>query len=226
MIDFNGLTHGLAVTNQFPGISFSLLGSPPTAGPIAYALTDGTVANTGNPVSIFGATGLAISPGVVTTTINPPFFDIQISFSAPIDFFSIMALDAEEQFTLSGFLGGALVQSVGPTSNSFVGNRGASPFRGPVYNPTLGAIGGSRLFDRVVIGLVAGDGPELYDNMVFNAVTVPEPSTLAVFAIGLVGFSFATRRANLIKSSWKDLARRLGNAPKHPGKVAVPVYPL
>ena len=119
---------------------------------------------------------------------------MQISFSGPIDFFSILALDAEEQFTVSGFLAGVLVQSIQPTSSNFVGSRGVSPFRGPVYQPSLGAIGGPLFFDTIIIGLVGGDGPELYDNIIFNTVSVPEPSTLALFAIGLAGLGFMMRR--------------------------------
>lgn len=192
-IDFNNLAHGDVITDQFSGVQFSLLGSAPTAGPVAYALKDGTIANTGSPLNIFGASGLAMTSGSVTTTIFPPFFDIQVAFAEPIDFFSIMVLDAEEAFSVKGFLGSSLVQEVVRSSATFIANRSDSPFRGPVFQVTLGAIGSSAHFDRIVIDLDESDGPELYDNLMFNTVRVTEPSSLALFAIGLAGISFVMR---------------------------------
>lgn len=194
-IDFDNLTFADVITNQFSGVEFSLLGSPPTAGPIAYALKDGSVANTGDPVDIFGASGLAMSSATLTSiTIDPPYFDIQVSFADSIDFFSIMVLDAEESFSIMGFLGDILVQEVLSSSISPIGTWVGPTFAGPVYSVSLGAIGGDTLFGRIVIDLNnSGDnsgGPEVYDNLTYNTVTIPEPSTLALFAMGLAGLGF------------------------------------
>ena len=49
---------------------------------------------------------------------------------------------------------------------------------------------------RVVLDLDESDGPEVYDNLVFNTVRVPEPSTLALMVLGLaaIGFTRSRRR--------------------------------
>lgn len=193
VLDFNSLTHNEVVTNQFSGVTFSLGGTPTLAGPTAYALKDGDPANTGNDVDIFGANGLAITSSTVTDTINAPFFDIEVSFSNSIDFFSIMVLDANEAFVINAFLGTTLVQSVGPTAGNLVGTF-CCPFNGPVHMPVLGGIGGSVLFDKIVIDLDETGGPEVYDNLTYHS-PVPLPAALPLFLAALAGLGlFGWRR--------------------------------
>ena len=177
-VDFNALSPGDIVTDQFPGVSISLLGSPPIPGPRVYALKD----NSGNPVEIFGASGNAITPGDNVGGINAPFYDMQLSFGHSIDYFSIMVLDAEEAVSAIGYLGGSQVQSV--AQGQSLGFHSGSVFNGPVYLIELGAVGGSRRFDRVVIDLTESDGPELYDNVRFSTAAVPEPSVAILIALG------------------------------------------
>ncbi|MES9957095.1 MAG: PEP-CTERM sorting domain-containing protein [Sedimenticola sp.] len=195
VIDFDDVAVGTEITTQYSGVSFSLLGSPPITGPRTYALDDAD----GTNVNIFGATGNAITPGdVIGGFPGNPLYDFEISFDAPIDYFSLMAIDAEETVAAYGYLGDTLVQSI--SQGVLVGNYGGSPvggyFRGSVYNLELGGIGGSYLFDRVVIDLVQGDhpaaGPELYDNLVYNSV--PEPGTLALLFLGIASFYFVRVR--------------------------------
>jgi hypothetical protein len=186
-VDFDSLPIGTIVTSQFVGVTFSLLGGAPIAGPRTYALQD----TSGNPQFIFGASGNAITPGDNVGGINPPFYDFQINFAAPVDYFSLLALDAEESVSASAFLGNNFVDSV--NQGVFLGLHSASVFNGPVYKFELGAIGGFAHFDRVVIDLSANDGPEVYDNLVFNVVTpIPEPNDTMLFVSGLallLGFS-------------------------------------
>ena len=66
----------------------------------------------------------------------------------------------------------------------FLGFHNGSVFNGSVYLIELGAVGGSRRFDRVVIDLTESDGPELYDNVRFSVAAVPEPSVAVLIALG------------------------------------------
>jgi len=189
-IDFDDLSPGTPVTTQYAsqGITFSLIGTP-TPGPTTFALVDG-----GTPLNIFGASGNAISPG---DDPFDPLFDIELSFSSSIDFLSILALDAEELFTVWGYWDNQLVTSA---INSFVGNRNSSPIRGPVRRADLGVIGGSQLFNRVIIDVTGGSfggtsgGPELFDNLSFNTVGIPEPVPIALIGLGLAVLAFMQRR--------------------------------
>ena len=183
-VDFSGFNAGDIVTDQIPGVSISLLTSPLIAGPRIYILQD----TSNNPQDVLGATGNAITPGDNVGSINPPFFDIQFSFSTAVDYFSIQILDAEESLTGLAFLGGNLVESI--QQGTFLGVYSAPVFNGPVYRMTLGSIGGSVHFDRVVIDLTENDGPELYDNVTFNTAAVPEPSAFSslILAAGVALF--------------------------------------
>lgn len=185
---FDEFAAGTIITNQYSGVSISLLDSAPIAGPITYALQD----TNGVPQFIFGASGNAITPGDNVGQINPPFYDMQFAFSQPIDYFSLMALDAEESVSATAYLGNTFVQSI--DQGNFIGFHSASVFNGPVYSLDLGSVGGSLLFDRVVITLDQGGGPEVYDNLVFDSVNaVPEPEVYAMLAAGLGLLGFVTR---------------------------------
>ena len=128
-------------------------------------------------------------------SINAPFFDIQFSFPRLVDFFSIQILDAEEAVTGQAFLGGTLVQSV--QQGMLLGLHSGSVFNGPVYRMNLGSVGGSLLFDRVTIDLTDNDGPELYDNVAFNILAVPEPAT------GLFLVLAAALASSSVRAQWR-----------------------
>jgi len=184
-VDFDSFAAGTIITNQFPGVSISLLGSAPIAGPRTYALED----TGGNPQYIFGASGNAITPSDNVGAMNPPFYNLQFAFSQPIDYFSLMAIDAEESVSASAYLGGTFVNSI--SQGNFIGFNVATVFNGPVYSLELGTVGGPLLFDRVVIS-VQSDGPELYDNLVFNPI--PEPEIYAMMGLGLGVLGWVGRR--------------------------------
>ena len=187
-IDFSGPSPGDIVTNQFPGVHISLLGSPPIAGPRIYLLQD----TSGNPVDVLGASGNAITPGNNVGAINPPFFDMQFRFQGTIDYFSLLVLDAEESVSATGYLGNNAVQSV--VQGTFMGFHSGPVFNGPVYLLELGAIGGSAFFNRVVVDLTEADGPELFDNLQFSSRRLPEPATVALFGVALASVVFSRRR--------------------------------
>jgi len=163
-ITFDSFAPGTIITNQYlPNVSISLLNSPPTLpGPKTYELSDPT----GVPQFIFGASGNAITPAEIGNFA--PFYDIQFVFSRPLDYFSIMALDAEESFSASAYLGNNLIATV--NQGNFIGFHSASVFNGPVYSVEFGAINGNLVFDRVVINMNTEGGPELFDNVRYNMV--------------------------------------------------------
>jgi hypothetical protein len=141
---------------------------------------------------VLGASGNAITPGNNVGAINPPFFDMQFRFMGAIDYFSLLVLDAEESVSATGYLGNTAVQSV--VQGTFVGFHSGPVFNGPVYSLERGAIGASTaVFNRVVVGLTAGDGPELYDNLKFSSRAVPEPAALALLSVALASLVFARR---------------------------------
>lgn len=187
-IDFNDLATGTDVSNQYAsqGVTFSLIGSS-LPGPNTFALVDGST-----PLNIFGATGNAINPG---DDHRDPFWDIQIDFAMSIEYFSILALDAEESFTVRIYDD---LNPIGTATNSLVGNRSSAPFRGPVYMAEFGFVGSGVLFNRVVIDVVEGSsggtsgGPELFDNVQYSAV--PEPSSLALWCVALGGIGYLQKR--------------------------------
>ncbi len=169
-IDFNDLEPGVMVTDQYEGVRISLLGAAPGDGPVTRTIPSGTYA---------GADGIALRPSTEPgTTGDGPWSDLHFIFDEPTEFFSLLALDAEEPVSATAWLGDEKVATMG--------YRGGSNFQ--VWDLTFGAVGGDMAFDRVIVDLVNdGDswhpGPEIFDNLRFTrTASVPTPGAVTLLA--------------------------------------------
>jgi RHS repeat-associated protein len=153
-INFDSLVPNTILTDQFKnlGVTFSLLNSPSLAGPVPISLDA-----LSSPYIYPPASGIAISPGSGLFASN--FYDVEMSFASPIDYFSILSLDSDEPISALGYYKGNLVQKV-----SFSSGSGQQ-----VYKLELGSVKGTQLFDKIILD-VDDSGPEIFDNLTFNAV--------------------------------------------------------
>ncbi|MCB9838895.1 MAG: hypothetical protein H6813_06110 [Phycisphaeraceae bacterium] len=170
-IDFDSFDAGVSITDQIAGVHVGLINAPEGEGPRTMALPN---------YDYSPASGIALRPSyTVNTTPNTlgagPWRDLSFTFDEPTDYFSILALDADEPVNARAYLGGDLVDSI-----SF---RAGSNFQ--VYKLELGGIGGEVVFDHVVVDLVTTGqgtepGPEIFDNLQFTRSSVPTPGALTL----------------------------------------------
>jgi hypothetical protein len=161
-IDFNELTETDVLTDQYldKGVTFKLLDTPDgyIQGPAIIPIDSS---------SYPGASGMGLWPHDRNFE-NDFHFDIEILFSKPINYFSILSLDSDEPVTVRGFLNNSEIASKYYSSGSNL----------QVWNVELGNIDGEQLFDRIVIDVVRGEltccagGPEFFDNLKFNTVDI------------------------------------------------------
>ncbi len=173
-INFNDLTAGDVVTNQYAsqGVSFSTSNS--FGGPIAAAISSATYP---------GASGIALRPeNALPFNSTHLFSDIEISFAEAINYFSILSLDSDEPLTVRGFYQGNEVASLTIGAGSDL----------QVREFILDGMSGSYKLDKVRLDLVEGQlgnasgGPEFFDNLKYH--TVPEPGAVGgLLALGLMG---------------------------------------
>jgi len=168
-IDFNELTPGVTVKDQYAGVQIRLLGAGLDAGPVTRAISDS---------DYLGANGIAIRPSPeLEVNGDGPWYDLHFIFDDPTEFFSILALDAEEPVSATAYLGKEKV--------AVMGYRGGSNYQ--VWDLTFGEVGGDMLFDRVIVDLVNGGdgwspGPEIFDNLRFTRNAVPTPGAVTLLA--------------------------------------------
>lgn len=166
--NFNDIEAGATVTDQFAGVTIGLVGAPEGEGPRAMIISDTSYGLAG---------GIALRPSTHPTGLSiGPWFDLEFTFDQPTDFFTILALDAEEPVSATAYMGNEIVD--------LIGFRGGSNYQ--VWELDLGAIGGP-VFDRVVIDIVTtGDtwrpGPEIFDNLKFNSIAAPTPGAVTLLA--------------------------------------------
>lgn len=178
-INFNDLAPGVNVTSQYSGLgaTFSLVPSPTEPGSPLPSPNGPTVWSLG-PVDQFAVNGNSIIVGPTTTG---PFYDVQVDFDEPLDYFSIVALDAETlPLRVIAYSQGTRL-SLNVTS-TYLGDIGPLPYvSGPVYLLEIGQVGGPARFDRVVFG-----GTEQFDNLAFSLSFTPE-SALAELLNNVTG---------------------------------------
>lgn len=160
-IDFEDISEGDIVTNQYAsqGVNFALLNTPD-------GYIDGPkVRDVGTTHYPPNGTGFAIYAGDGAE----PFYDIKLSFSDPINYFSIYALDADEPMSVHGYFKGSRVASVSYPAGSDK----------QVLHVELGNLDGSQFFDKIVLDVTHGPGlsgyaggPEYFDNLSFNKYVV------------------------------------------------------
>lgn len=110
--------------------------------------------------------------------------DFVFDFTTPITYFSLHAFDGAQAVRAKGYRGGLLIGEFAAP---------AEPGR-LALEMTLGSIGGSTTYDRVVIDLSHGfgpgdpaEGPRYYDVLTFNPVPAPGAASLiagGMFAVG------------------------------------------
>jgi len=172
-VDFDSFDAGIAISDQIAGVTIGFVDGPEGEGPRTMALPD---------LDYGAASGIALrpSPSVVETpgTLGVgPWYDLVFEFDEPTDYFSILAVDAEEPVSARAYLGADLVDSIG--------FRNGTNFQ--VWSLELGELGGAVVFDRVVVDIVTtGDawlpGPEVFDNLTFTRGTVPTPGAVTLLA--------------------------------------------
>lgn len=172
-VNFDSFGAGVAITDQIDGVTVGLLGAPAGSGPKTLQLPN---------YDYSPASGIAIRPSTSAVTVAGtlgagPWYDIVFEFDEPTDYFSLLALDANEPVTARAYLGEDLVDAIG--------FRGGTNFQ--VWNLELGELGGPIVFDRVVIDIVETGptwqpGPEIFDNLRFSRSSVQTPGAVTLLA--------------------------------------------
>lgn len=138
-------------------------------------LNNGTLVNTADSAITLSLKNNVIAP--CGYNCAGAFYDMSFTFDPPIDYFYILALDAEESFAYEAYFEGSLINplcSVTTIGSSSINTPGGSS-GGAVKEVICGEIGGSAVFDEFrLTGL--GGGPELWDFLKYNQVEVDAPN--------------------------------------------------
>lgn len=173
---------------------------------ITFALSDANSINDGLLAYPLSAPGYPGASGIILRPVSAPptgvFSDFSIDFENAIDYFSFLALDADEAITARAYYQGQLIDSMSgiPSALTPATDR-------QVRELTFGTVGGGQFYDRIEIDVVEGTpgeldgGPENFDTLVYNlapvATEVPEPgSLLGLLGLASIGVKSLRRRVD------------------------------
>ncbi len=177
-IDFTALTSGTAVTNQFSGVVFSLMGGPDSSGAptTGYAWYDGSTSS------------LANSDNTSTTPGGGSGYDtaniLDIAFSSAVK-------DVSFTFNNYGSGNGSNYQAFGP-GNSLISFGDLSSVNGF----SLVTVGGSGIRDLQLSNGTGGNSDWIFGVGQLTYSAVPEASTWAMMLAGFAGLGFVGYRRN------------------------------
>lgn len=161
-ISFDEFSEGQAIYDEYPGVRFTARDADgnPRSLFINYS-------NNGNYVA---ASGGLLRPG--EALFDDLSYDFNIHFDAPIDYFYLRVLDAEEPLVVRAYRHNVMVQELRPAGG---GNEG--------YDLYFGQVGGEQLFDRIELDVSPG-GPEFYDNLRYNIAAAEDVVVRATNRLG------------------------------------------
>jgi hypothetical protein len=168
LVDFNGLTSGTSITNQYVGLGVTFSGSPFLADMFPATTINGTMsAANHNPIN-----------NPITAIFGSVQNRVGMMFGTQIEVVSTVEIEA--------FLGATLVDSA-----TFVSGGLQPGGNVPTVFGGLEVAGG---FDRIEFRALTGNAAFQIDDFRFESTQVPEPRAITLMCLGIAGIGFARKK--------------------------------